>query len=171
MQFRFSDNGYPVFNPNLWKEIEEEKDWTNILVWSPKNSGSKISVFPTRLRICNNIFRYLWKCFASTKQFVSKKSGLNSELKKIKIQYMAKLLPLKIIWEAVSILAWKHQTIIDLWASFHPVFGHKKLIVIQVAKSKICVWSPPSTFIMFLKHMRHFELHPYIPEIHMAQIS
>ena len=57
------------------------------------------------------------------------KSVLKLEILQIKSQFLAKLLVFwNVIWKDGSLLALENQTITYLWASFHSIFVHTRVI-------------------------------------------
>ena len=127
--------------------------YTTISLWSPTNSGAKVSVLVKWFRICN-IFCTLCFGWALTEPFVKKSQ------KKLVFSFspfwnltfeMSKAVFLKnfssfrdMTWQNVSFVSMVNHFITYLWAPFHGKFVHTDWSFIQVTKLGLPVNNRPS---------------------------
>ena len=153
-------NGKCVWELSSYHYISKKIVWkyyyATILIWSPTNSGVKISLLLKGFRICNNIctpflgfgsYRHVRLQKAQNLEVFYSSPYLNLIFETSKVLFLNCWSFWDMIWKDVSFLSLDNQFILHLWASFHAKFGHKDKSFIRVTKCEKMDFSLPSIFL------------------------
>ena len=131
----FTIRRLPSYHHIIWKYVFFFFNYTTILLWAPTNSGARISLLSTGIRIWKKNWNIFWGIWLPRTRFCQKrpfnlslcfKSIFKLELWNIKSQFIKKNWYLwDMLWQDVSFPSFNHQFKTHLFANFHAKFGQK----------------------------------------------